>query len=74
MKPQDLKKHREPANKPRGSSSTPKLPGEESEDIIKGAKQEDQLEKLQPKRDEERASNAIGSPPVKQAGKNDKDA
>lgn len=74
MKPDDSNQYNRPENAPKGTSSSAKLPGEESENIIKGAKQEDQLEGLQPKMEDEKAANKIGSPPVKEPGKDEPEA
>jgi hypothetical protein len=66
MQKRDSNQYNVPHNKPEGSVSNPKLPGEEDENIIKGAHQQDQLDKLKPSEEEDKAANKIGSPPLKE--------
>ena len=71
MQKKDSNQYNVPDNRPKGKESEPKLPGEEDEDIIKGANQQDQLDKFQPSKEEDRAPNQIGSPPLKEEGKDE---
>ncbi|WP_256009067.1 hypothetical protein [Desertivirga xinjiangensis] len=63
MIPQDADQYSNPDNTPKGNSSEPRLPGEENENINEGAKQEDQIDKLQPDDEADKAPNKLGSPP-----------
>ena len=69
MQKKDSNQYNVPDNKPDDKMSKPKLPGEEDENIIKGAHQQDQLDKLQPSKEEDKAANKIGSPPLKEEQK-----
>lgn len=69
MKTQDGNQWNAPENKPKGKGSEAKLPGEEKNDIRSGAQQQDQLDKLKPEKEEDRAPNEIGSPPAKHIDK-----
>ena len=53
-----------PQDKPKQHSGDPQLPGDERErNIRSGASEEDQLEKLQPDNEEDKAPNKLGNPP-----------
>lgn len=68
MQKKDSNQYNVPDNRPKGKVSNPKMPGEGDENIVKGANQQDQLDKLQPSKEEDKAANKIGSPPLKEEG------
>lgn len=67
----DSNRYNVPDNKPKGNHSKPRLPREEDENIIKGANQQDQLDKRRPSKEEDKAPNQIGSPPLRDEGTDD---
>ena len=71
MAPKESDPHRTPGNTPDRKTADPKLPGEEDEDIRKGAQQEDQLDKLHPDEGDDKAPGKIGSEPVNDSGEDD---
>lgn len=68
MQKRDSNQHSVPDNTPDRSIPDPKLPGEGDENIIKGANQQDQLDQLKPAEGDDKASNKLGSPPLKNDG------
>lgn len=74
MEPKDNEQYSTPQDEPKHTQPEPQLPGDEEEKNIKsGAKNTDQLDKLQPE-ESEKAKNEIGAPPFTQADKGDKTA
>jgi len=69
MGTQDSNQYSKPDNTPKRDRPEPKMPGkEEDKGIIRGANQQDQLDKLQPEKGEKKAPRDSGSEPVKDAG------
>lgn len=72
MEIRDNEQHSAPQDKPKPSQGEPQLPGDERErNIRSGAEEEDQLEKLQPDGQEDKAPNKIGNPPTTHVNKGD---
>ena len=70
METKDNEQYSAPQNKPKPQSAEPQLPGDEREQAIRsGAEQEDQLEKLKPGDEDDKAPNELGSPPRTQVDK-----
>jgi hypothetical protein len=70
MENRDNEQYNNPKGEPNRNTPDPQKPGDEREkDIRGGAENEDQLEKLQPDSEEDKAKNEIGSPPNSQVDK-----
>ncbi|PWG82086.1 hypothetical protein DDR33_03455 [Pararcticibacter amylolyticus] len=65
MNIQDGNQWNEPTNEPKGKGPEPRQQHDGNEDAIrKGARQEDQLDSLKPEKEEDKAPNQAGSPPL----------
>ena len=64
METKDNEQFSAPQDKPKPNSHKPQLPGDEREaNIRKGAAEEDQLERLKPDDEDDKAPNKLGNPP-----------
>jgi hypothetical protein len=64
METRDNEQYSAPQNKPKPTKPEPRQPDDEKEmNIRSGANEVDQLDKLQPKDDDEKALGDLGSPP-----------
>jgi hypothetical protein len=64
MNTEDNEQYSTPQDKPKPTKPEPKLPNEDKDRSIRsGAAEVDQLNKLQPKDDDEKAPGDLGSPP-----------
>lgn len=70
METQDGNQWNKPETSPKGPHKAPHLPdGEEKDSVRKGAQESDQLDKLKPADEDEKAPGEIGSPPLKEINK-----
>ena len=73
METKDNEQYSAPQNKPKPGKSGPQMPGDEREESIRsGANQEDQLAKLQPDTEDDKAPNNLGNPPDSQVDNGDR--